>query len=112
MAKKKDETEQATPITATGETGARANSAAPAPSAPAKEELVPIRLFKDNERYKDDVFVAVNGRSFQIRRGETVMVPGYVAAVLEQSMDQDASTAKLMSQESAQFEAQAKALDV
>lgn len=74
------------------------------------EELVAIRLFKDNERYKDDVFVAVNGRSFQIKRGETVMVPRYVADVLEQSMDQDAATAKLMDRESAAYSAQAREL--
>lgn len=60
------------------------------------EKLVKIRLFKDNERYKDDVFVAVNGRSFQIKRGEEVEVPESVAEVLERSMDQDAATAGLM----------------
>ena len=74
------------------------------------EELVAIRLFKDNERYKDDVFVAVNGRSFQIKRGESVQVPKCVADVLEQSMDQDAATAKLMDRESAAWSAQAKEL--
>ena len=54
--------------------------------------------------------MAVNGRSFQIKRGETVMVPRYVADVLEQSMDQDAATAKLMDRESAAWSAQAKEL--
>ena len=54
-----------------------------APAAPKPNDLVPIRLFKDNDKYKDDVFVAVNGRSFQIKRGETVQVPAYVAEVLE-----------------------------
>ena len=57
-----------------------------APAAPKPNDLVPIRLFKDNDKYKDDVFVAVNGRSFQIKRGETVQVPAYVAEALEQSM--------------------------
>lgn len=74
------------------------------------EEMVTIRLFKDNERYKDDVFVAINGRSFQIKRGESVQVPKCVADVLEQSMDQDAATAKLMDRESAAWSAQAKEL--
>ena len=45
-----------------------------APAAPKPNDLVPIRLFKDNDKYKDDVFVAVNGRSFQIKRGETVTI--------------------------------------
>ena len=40
---------------------AEAPAPSPAPAASRDEELVPIRLFKDNERYKDDVFVAVNG---------------------------------------------------
>ena len=74
------------------------------------EEMVTIRLFKDNERYKDDVFVAINGRSFQIKRGESVQVPKCVADVLEQSMDQDAATAKLMDRESAAYRAQADKL--
>ena len=72
------------------------------------EKMVPIPLFKDNEKYKDDVFVAVNGRSFQIKRGETVMVPDYVAAVLEQSMAQDMATANLIEEESSRYEAEAK----
>lgn len=74
------------------------------------EEMVSIRLFKDNERYKDDVFVAINGRSFQIKRGEDVKVPKCVAEVLEQSMHQDAETAKLMDQESARFAQEARQL--
>lgn len=32
---------------------------------------------------KDDVYVCVNGKSFQIKRGETVEVPEYVKEVLE-----------------------------
>lgn len=70
-----------------------------APAAPKPNDLVPIRLFKDNDKYKDDVFVAVNGRSFQIKRGETVQVPAYVAEVLEQSMAQDNATANLIARE-------------
>lgn len=54
-----------------------------------KEEKVKIRLFKDNARYKNDVFVGVNGRSYVIRRGEEVEVPVEVAEVLEHSAAQD-----------------------
>ena len=32
---------------------------------------------------KDDVYVAVNGKSYLIKRGETVEVPDYVAEVLQ-----------------------------
>ena len=60
------------------------------------EELVTIRLFKDDDRYSDDVFVAVNGRRFQIRRGEEVQVPRYVKDVLDHSQKQDLHTARMM----------------
>lgn len=82
---------------------------APQGAQPQGEELVPIRLFKDNDKYKDDVFVAVNGRSFQIKRGETVQVPSYVAEVLEQSMAQDNATANLIERETSAYAAEAKA---
>lgn len=90
------------------ETVESAKETAPVGKEAQGEKMVPIRLFKDNEKYKDDVFVAVNGRSFQIKRGETVMVPDYVAAVLEQSMAQDMATANLIEEESSRYEAEAK----
>lgn len=34
---------------------------------------------------KDDVYVAVNGRAWLIKRGETVKVPDYVAEVINES---------------------------
>lgn len=83
-----------------------------APAAPKPNDLVPIRLFKDNDKYQDDVFVAVNGRSFQIKRGETVQVPAYVAEVLEQSMAQDNATANLIERESSAYAAEAKARNI
>ncbi|MBQ9966047.1 MAG: hypothetical protein IJO95_00225 [Clostridia bacterium] len=60
------------------------------------EEYVPVRLFKDNEKYSDDVFVAVNGEGCLIRRGETVMIKRKFAEVLEQSDRQDLYAAGLM----------------
>lgn len=91
------------------ETMDAASKAAPQGAKAKDSNLVPIRLFKDNDKYKDDVFVAVNGHSFQIRRGETVMVPDYVAEVLEQSMAQDNATANLIERESSAYAAEAKA---
>ena len=76
------------------------------------KDLVTIHLFKDNERYKDDVFVAVNGKRWQIKRGVDVQVPRYVADLLEQSRKQDVSTAYLIERESSAYEQQAKALDI
>lgn len=64
------------------------------------DELVTINLFMDNDKYKDDLIVPVNGKTWQIRRGEDVRVPRYVAAVIENSMKQDkATTAKIRSME-------------
>ena len=83
-----------------------------APAAPKPNDRVPISLLKDNDKYKDDVFVAVNGRSFLIKRGETVQVPAYVAEVLEQSMAQDNATANLIERESSAYAAEAKARNI
>ena len=49
------------------------------------EKNVRIRLFKDNSRYKGDLFVSVNGVNYKIRRGVEVEVPPEVAEVLEHS---------------------------
>lgn len=94
--------------------------AANAKAAAAKEaeakgdgtELVTIQLFKDSEKYKDDKFVAVNGKTWQIKRGVPVQVPKYVADVLEQSMKQDTATANMIERENAEFERKAEQLGV
>lgn len=93
--------------TAKAEIAAKAGTA-PVTAESPKEEMVPIRLFKDNDKYKSDVFVAVNGRTYQIKRGETVLVPKCVAEVLEQSQNQDEATARMIDQESSRYEAEAK----
>lgn len=74
------------------------------------EEMVRVQLFKDGEKYKDDVFVAVNGRAFQIKRGEAVEVPKSVAEVLENSQKQDISTAIMMEEESTSYRKKTEAL--
>ena len=50
---------------------------------------------------KDDVYVCVNGKSYQIKRGETVEVPDFVAEVLEHKEE--------MLAEAMEFETQAAA---
>lgn len=59
----------------------------------AEKKNVRIRLFKDNSRYKGDLFVSVNGVNYKIRRGVEVEVPPEVAEVLEHSQMQDELTA-------------------
>ena len=50
-----------------------------------KEPTEKIFLFKDDSTYKDDLFVSVNGRKFQIQRGVEVEVPACVAEVIRNS---------------------------
>lgn len=47
---------------------------------------VTIPLTRDQQ---DDVFVSVNNHSYQIKRGEPVRVPYYIAEVLERSEKSD-----------------------
>ncbi len=70
----------------------------------AKPKMVKVKLFKDNNKYKDDVFVSVNGKRWQIRRGVEVEVPDFVKEVLDHSAEQDMNTANMI----AMLEADAK----
>lgn len=58
-------------------------------------ELVPIQLIKDNENYKNDVTVQINGRIWQLQRGVPIMVPRKVANVLNQSQYQEAQALRV-----------------
>lgn len=57
------------------------------------QEPVEIELFYDGDKYKDDVTVGVNGKTWLIKRGEKVTVPRFVAEVLKNSMEQDKASA-------------------
>lgn len=60
------------------------------------DELVTVKLFKDNGRYKDDVFVAVNGVGMLVPRGVDVQIPRKYAEVLKYSEEQDEISAQYM----------------
>lgn len=65
-----------------------------------KPKMVKIKLpISRNE--KEDVYVAVNGKSYLIKRGETVEVPASVAEILQHKEE--------MLAVSMEFEAQASA---
>lgn len=67
--------------------------------------LVPVYVFKGDGKYADDIVIGVNGKLWRIRRGRTVMVPYYVKAVLDNSMEQDRRSLEMqdaMQQESAE----------
>ena len=66
-------------------------------------EYVAVKLFRDNDRYRDDVYVAVNGRNCVIKRGEWVKVKRKFALVLDQSEIQDMKTAELLEAEQKRY---------
>lgn len=66
-------------------------------------ELVEVKLFKDNNKYKDDVYVSVNDENCLIKRGEKVMVKRKFADVLDKSDMQDYETSKLIEKKSSEF---------
>ncbi len=57
-------------------------------------ELVKVHLFKDNDKYKNDVFVAVNGVSMMVPRGVDVEIPRKFAEVLRNSEIQNGYAAE------------------
>lgn len=66
-------------------------------------ELIEFEAFYDDDRYKDDIFVAVNGRRYQIKRGVKVKIPRFVYEVIMNSIEQDKATADLMDRESRRY---------
>ena len=63
-----------------------------------------VTLFFDGDKYKDPVYVGLNGMSWLIQRGVEVEVPVEVAEILEHSAEQDAHTAAMLRNLSAEAE--------
>lgn len=68
------------------------------PSDKYLHELVEIELMQDSRDYKDDLFVAINDKSFLIQRGKRVKVPRYVAMHIAACRKQDIKTARLIAE--------------
>ena len=66
-------------------------------------EYISVKLFKDNDRYRDDVYVAVNGQNCIIKRGEWVKIKRKFALVLDASEIQDMKTAEFIEREQRRF---------
>ena len=66
-------------------------------------EYISVKLFKDNDRYRDDVYVAVNGQNCVIKRGEWVKIKRKFALVLDASEIQDMKTAEFIEREQRRF---------
>ena len=57
------------------------------------EEYVTFELFKDDDKYKDDVYVSVNGSNCVIQRGVPVRIKRKFAMELAKSQQEDMRTA-------------------
>lgn len=65
-------------------------------------ELVEVKLFKDNNKYKEPVFVGVNGETIAIERGVRVKIKRKFAEVLDNSDNQDYETSMLIEAKSSE----------
>lgn len=61
-----------------------------------EKKMVKIKLFKDGDKYKDDVFACINGHPYGVKRGVEVEVPESVAKLLEASERQDNKTVMMI----------------
>ncbi len=55
-----------------------------------------VNIFYDGEKYKEPVFVGINGMTWLIQRGVDVEVPEEVAEVLRHEIEQDKNTASMI----------------
>lgn len=67
------------------------------------EELVEVKLFKDNDKYKEPVFVGCNGETIAIERGVRVKIKKKFADILDNSEHQDYETSKMIENKSSEF---------
>lgn len=75
-----------------------------------EDELVTVQLFKDSNKYKDDVTLHVNGQNVVIQRGKPVQIKKKFAEVLEHSLEQDARTSDLITMRQSEFESKRQAM--
>ena len=66
-------------------------------------EEVEVKLFKDNDRYRDPVFVGCNGETIAIERGVRVKIRRKFAEILDNSDKQDYETGLLIRRKCAEF---------
>lgn len=64
---------------------------------------VSVKLFKDNGKYKDDVFVGVNGNGIYMKRGERIDIKTKYAEVLDNSEHQDYETAQMIERKASEW---------
>lgn len=67
------------------------------------EELVEVKLFKDNDKYREPVFVGCNGETIAIERGVRVKIKKKFADILDNSEHQDYETSVMIEKKSSEF---------
>lgn len=67
------------------------------------EEYVEVKLFRDNDKYKDDVYVAVGDQNCVIKRGVPVRIKRKFYLALAETDEQDFKTAQLIERESGKY---------
>lgn len=72
------------------------------PYVPKKK--VTIELFKDDYRYKEPLFVGINGQTWLIKRGVPVEVDDYVADFIEQQKAEEARIMRRVDQEEREYQ--------
>lgn len=55
-----------------------------------------VNLFYDGDKYKEPLYVGINGMNWLIKRGEPVEVPEEVYEVIMNSQTQDGKTARMV----------------
>lgn len=73
--------------------------------------MVSFYAFKDDDKYKDDIVVGLNGKMYRIQRGKHVRIPREVYNIIRRSMAQDAATAEMLEQKSREYDAAAQQLN-
>ena len=58
-------------------------------SSPSEKTMVRYRLPVNMADLDEAIFVAVNGESYRIKRGEWVEIPDYIAEVLDRQQEAD-----------------------
>jgi len=56
------------------------------------EEKIPYKIPFDRSSNNEPVFVGVNGKTYRIERNKKVEIPRNVAAIIDQSLEQDYQT--------------------
>lgn len=103
IAKMLKEAEEAAKKIAEGKSAVTGLSEAEKAEIARNEEYVEVKLFRDNDKYKDDVYVAVGDQNCVIKRGVPVKIKRKFYLALAETDEQDFKTAQLIERESGKY---------